>query len=157
MLSVGIFAARSHDKVRETLFPFLAQRCSVRRMTATTLVVEDDRLIRDLVCNPLHRDGHQVLEACDGAIPLEIVSNATMDLVITDFVMPKLDGIKFIEQVHSFQPRIPIILITGCPTPLSSTIKLDAMAVVLAKPFEFDALRSTVRRLLNSTSHTTTS
>jgi|GEM_PF-2306250 DNA-binding NtrC family response regulator len=151
------FAARSHGKVRETLFPFLAQRCSVRRMTATTLVVEDDRLIRDLVCNPLHRDGHQVLEACDGAIPLEIVSNATMDLVITDFVMPKLDGIKFIEQVHSFQPRIPIILITGCPTPLSSTIKLDAMAEVLAKPFEFDALRSTVRRLLNSTSHTTTS
>ena len=66
------FAARSHAKVRETLFPFLAQRCSVRRMTATTLVVEDDRLIRDLVCNPLHRDGHQVLEACDRAIPLEL-------------------------------------------------------------------------------------
>ena len=59
-----------------------------------------------------------------------------MDLVITDFVMPKLNGIKFIEQVHSFQPRIPIILITGCPTPLSSTIKLDAMAEVLAKPFD---------------------
>ena len=46
--------------------------CSVRRMTATILVVEDDRLIRDLVSKALHRDGHQVLEAHDGAIALEL-------------------------------------------------------------------------------------
>ena len=87
-------------------------------MTATILVVENDRLIRDFVSEALHRDGHQVLEACDGAIALEIVQTLRCDLVITDFVVPKLDEIKFIEQVHMFQTRIPIILITVGQIPL---------------------------------------
>src|SRR5262249_3828075 len=72
-------------------------------MTATILVVENDRLIRDLVSKSLHRDGHQVLEACDGAI-------ATMRSGDYRFCDAKTGRIKFIEQVHSFQPGIPIIL-----------------------------------------------
>jgi DNA-binding response OmpR family regulator len=56
-------------------------------MTATILVIEDDRLIRDLVSKALHRDGHQVYEACDGAIALEIVQTLRCDLVIIDFVV----------------------------------------------------------------------
>ena len=58
-------------------------------MTATILAVEDDRLIRDLVSEALHRDGHQVLGACDGAIALEIVQTLRCELVIIDFVVAK--------------------------------------------------------------------
>ncbi len=79
-------------------------------MTATILVVENDRLIRDFVSEVLHRDGHHALKACDGGIVLEIVQTLRCDLVNTDFVMQNW------MQVHSFQPRIPIILITGCLT-----------------------------------------
>jgi CheY-like chemotaxis protein len=117
-------------------------------MAANVLVVEDDRLNRNLICKVLRKESHQVVEACDGAIALEILQVLPFDLVITDFMMPKLNGIKFVEHLHSLQPRMPIIFITGF---LSGKTILDDVAEVLAKPFELDVLRSTVHRLLDST------
>ena len=120
-------------------------------MAANILVVEDDLLNRDLICKVLRKEGHRVVEACDGAIALEILQVLPFDLVITDFMMPKLNGIKFVEHLHSLQPRIPIIFITGFLSVISSKTILDDVAEVLAKPFELDVLRSTVHRLLDST------
>jgi CheY-like chemotaxis protein len=120
-------------------------------MAANILVVEDDLLNRDLICKVLRKEGHQVVEACDGAIALEILQVLAFDLVITDFVMPKLNGIEFVEHLHSLQPRIPIIFITGFLSVISGKTILDDVAEVLAKPFELDVLRSTVHRLLDST------
>ena len=124
-------------------------------MAATVLVVEDDRSIRALIYRMLLREGHQVLEASDGAIALEILQAIPCDLVITDFLMPKLSGIKFVEQLHSLQPQMPIILITGYPA-VSGTTIVDKVAEVLAKPFDLNMLRSTVHRLLTTTSHPST-
>jgi CheY-like chemotaxis protein len=124
-------------------------------VAATVLVVEDDRSNRDLISKVLRQDGYQVLEACDGAIALEMLQTLRCDLVITDFLMPKLNGIKFVEQLLSLQPRIPIILITGYLSALSSTPIVDKVAEVLAKPFDLNVLRSTVRRLLDTTPHAT--
>ena len=75
----------------------------------------------------------------------------SFDLVITDFVMPKLNGIEFVEHLHSLRPRIPIIFITGFLTVISGKTILDDVAEVLAKPFGPDVLLSTVHRLLIST------
>jgi len=120
-------------------------------MAANILIVEDDLLNRDLICKVLRKEGHQVVEACDGAIALEILQVLPFDLVITDFVMPKLNGIEFVEHLHSLQPRIPIIFITGFLSVISGKTILDDVAEVLAKPFELDVFRSTVHRLLDST------
>jgi CheY-like chemotaxis protein len=120
-------------------------------MAANILVVEDDLLNRDLICKVLRKEGYRVVEACDGAIALEILQVLPFDLVITDFMMPKLNGIEFVEHLHSLQPRIPIIFITGFLSVISSKTILDDVAEVLAKPFELDVLRSTVHRLLDST------
>jgi two-component system cell cycle response regulator CpdR len=124
-------------------------------VAATVLVFEDDRSNRDLISKVLRQDGYQILEACDGAIALEMLQTLRCDLVITDFLMPKLNGIKFVEQLLSLQPRIPIILITGYLSALSSTPIVDKVAEVLAKPFDLNVLRSTVRRLLDTTPHAT--
>ena len=124
-------------------------------MTATVLVVEDDRSNRDLISKVLWQDGHQILEACDGAIALEMLHTLRCDLVITDFLMPKLNGIKFIEQLHTLKPRMPIILITGYLSAVSGTPIVDKVADVLAKPFDLKVLRSTVRQLLDTTPHAT--
>ena len=75
-----------------------------------------------------------------------------MDLVITDFVMPKLNGIKFVEQLHALQPRMPIIFITGYLSAASGAKILDEVAAILAKPFEPDVLRSTVNRVIAANS-----
>ena len=73
--------------------------------------------------------------------------------MITDFVMPRLNGLKFVEQLHPLQPRLPIILISGYLSAISGKAILDNVAEVIPKPFELDVLRSTVQRLLKSTSH----
>jgi len=95
-------------------------------MATHVLVVEDDRLNRNLICKVLRNEG----------------------LVITDFVMPRLNGLKFVEQLHSLQPRLPIILITGYLSAISGKAILDNVAEIIPKPFELDVLRSTVHRML---------
>jgi CheY-like chemotaxis protein len=116
----------------------------------TILVVEDDRRGRYLVCEVLRREGYQVEEARDGAEALEVIRTKRIDLVITDLVMPKLNGFKFVEQLRLINPRMPIIFTTGYLSVITGKTLLQDIAEVLPKPFEFDALRSTVKRLLAS-------
>ena len=122
-------------------------------MAANVLVVEDDRLNRSLICKVLRNAGHQVVEACDGAEALELLNAQRFDLVITDFMMPRLNGLKLVEQLHPLQPRLPIIFVTGYLSAISGKAILDNVAEVIPKPFELDVLRSTVQRVLESTSH----
>jgi two-component system, cell cycle sensor histidine kinase and response regulator CckA len=117
-------------------------------MPANILVVEDDRVSRNLICEVLRNEGHQVVEGSDGAEALELVYAQRFDLVISDFVMPKLNGLKFVEQLHRLQPTLPIIFITGYLSTISGQTILDEVAEVLPKPFELSVLRSTVQRLL---------
>jgi CheY-like chemotaxis protein len=117
-------------------------------MAANILVVEDDPLNRYLISKVLRYEGYQIVEASDGAEALELLCAQCFDLVITDFVMPRLNGRKFIEQLHFLHPRIPIIFITAYRSVISGKAILDDVAEVLPKPFELNVLRSTVQRLL---------
>ena len=116
----------------------------------TILVVEDDPRGRYLVCEVLRREGYQVAEAANGAEALDIVRTQRMNLVITDLVMPKVNGFKFVEQLHTIDPRMPIIFITGYLAAVTGKTLLQDIAEVLPKPFEFDPLRSAVKRALTS-------
>ena len=120
-------------------------------MAQNILVVEDDRLNRELLSKVLRQEGYQVLEACDGDIALKILQVLPCDLVITDFLMPMLNGIEFVDQLRSLQPQMPVIFITGYLSAISDKKIVDEVAEILAKPFEPNVLRSSVRRLLDST------
>jgi adenylate cyclase len=74
-------------------------------MGANILVVDDDLPNRELISKALRMDGHRLVEASDGVLALELVKMFSFDLVITDFVMPKLNGLKFVEALHSTYPR----------------------------------------------------
>ena len=124
-------------------------------MAAIILVVEDDRLNRELISRVLRQEGYQVLEACDGDIALKILQVLPCDLVITDFLMPMLNGIEFVDQLRSLQPQMPVIFITGYLSAISDKKIVDDVAEILAKPFEPSVLRSSVRRLLDSTPRAT--
>src|SRR4029077_18913959 len=97
-------------------------------MAANVLVVEDDRLNRNLICKVLRNEGHQVFEASDGTEGLELLYEQHFDLVITDFGMPRLNGLKSVEQLHPLQPRLPIIFITGYLSAISGKAILDNVA-----------------------------
>jgi CheY-like chemotaxis protein len=124
-------------------------------MAQNILVVEDDRLNRELLSKVLRQEGYQVVEACDGDIALKILQVLPCDLVITDFLMPMLNGIEFVDQLRSLQPQMPVIFITGYLSAISDKKIVDEVAEILAKPFEPSVLRSSVRRLLDSTPRAT--
>jgi DNA-binding NtrC family response regulator len=117
-------------------------------MAVNILVVDDDSLNRGLICKVLRQEGHRVVEACDGAQALELFSARRFDLVITDFVLPKVNGLKVVEHVHSLRPQMPVIFTTGNLSAVAGKVILDDATEFLPKPFEIDTLRSTVQRLL---------
>jgi CheY-like chemotaxis protein len=120
-------------------------------MAQNIMVVDDDRLNRELLSKVLRQEGYQVLEACDGDLALKILQAFPCDLVITDFLMPILNGIEFVKQLRSLQPQIPIIFMTGYLSAISDKKIIDEVAEILAKPFEPRVLRSSVHRLLDAT------
>jgi DNA-binding NtrC family response regulator len=121
-------------------------------MAASILVIEDDPSIRNLICRALCKEGYQIVEASNGAQALKLLCTQRFDLVITAFVMPKVNGLKLVEELHSVHPRIPIIFMTGHLSVLSGNAILNGVAEILPKPFDLAVLRSTIQRMLHGSS-----
>jgi CheY-like chemotaxis protein len=115
------------------------------------LVVDDEQGLRDLVCRTLRAEGYKTLEATHGGEALEIVESGpeTIDLVVTDVVMPGMDGRELGRRLARSRPTLPILYMSayevndifqrGSPT---------LSAPFLQKPFPRDGLISSVEQLL---------
>jgi len=77
------------------------------------LVVEDDRFLRDIIEKNLTRNGYDVLQAENGKIGLDIYENNHIDLIITDIMMPVMDGNQLVKSVRYQDSDIPIIMLTA--------------------------------------------
>jgi Response regulator containing CheY-like receiver, AAA-type ATPase, and DNA-binding domains len=82
----------------------------------TILVVEDEINIRKLMRNSLERKGYNVLEANDGEKALEILDLNYTDLIITDIMMPKIDGIELARDLREAGYQVPILIATAKET-----------------------------------------
>lgn len=80
---------------------------------ARILLVDDDPEIRRLLMRHLWRMGYMVQEAGNGEAAVTLVSKAVYDVVITDMVMPCLDGLGLLEKLRSLDPDLPVIVLTG--------------------------------------------
>jgi two-component system, OmpR family, response regulator len=119
-------------------------------MAAKILFVEDEPLARKLFCQVLRDEGYRVMEAGDGTEALDLLQTQHVDLVISDFMMPKMQGTKLVEHLHFFHPGIPVMLITGYLPEVSGEDILQEVAEVMPKPIDLDAFRSKVKKLLNN-------
>lgn len=77
------------------------------------LVAEDDYNINKLICKYLEKAGYSPLSALDGEEAIELFENEYIDLVISDVMMPHIDGITLIKQIRSLNKDIPILLLTA--------------------------------------------
>ena len=77
------------------------------------LVAEDDLALNKLICKVLEKDGHFVISKKDGEEALCALDEMHMDLIVTDIMMPKLDGYEFVENIRSFNPTVPILVVTA--------------------------------------------
>ena len=116
---------------------------------ATVLVVDDDQSVRGLVRRILAEQGYTILEAEDGAagLDLALAHAGCIDLLLTDVIMPKINGITLATRLREARPGLAVLYMSGY---LESTMLLakDSKAVMLQKPFTSDRLVAAVRRAL---------
>lgn len=121
-------------------------------MAARILVIDDDPLVRATLRALLEGEGYEVTIAVDGENGLEAFRRHTPDLVITDIVMPEVEGIETIRQMREIAPNLPILAISGGGRGVSLDYLRMAQRLgateVLAKPFEAEELVGVVARCL---------
>jgi CheY-like chemotaxis protein len=102
------------------------------------LVIDDEAIVRRLVRRVLEREGASVLEAEDGEQGLRLVQEHAKDLalVITDLVMPVIDGFEVAEVLSIFQPDIPVLAMSGH----ASVPGADRRLAIIKKPFPVSSL-----------------
>jgi CheY-like chemotaxis protein len=125
---------------------------------AKILIVDDDGGVRATIRLLLERAGHSVVTASDGRGGLAHLEAGDFDLLFLDIFMPGMDGIETMRLVHQRRPLLPIIVISGNPSPseqgripdfLTMATKLGAVSS-LQKPFRPAALLSAVAGCLEA-------
>lgn len=105
------------------------------------LIAEDDPAVRSFVLRALSHRGHEVTGVCDGVEALEMLKRQDYDLLITDIVMPGLDGIGLSLKVASDHPELPILLMTGYAAERQRAYNLNELICqVVTKPFSLQEI-----------------
>jgi two-component system response regulator AtoC len=112
---------------------------------ARILIADDEPNLRRVLVAILRRDGHDVVQAVDGAEAIERISSGDVDVVITDLRMPKVDGMEVLRHTSRTNPQVPVIMITayGSVGQAVEAIKAGAFDYI-EKPFEQDQIRIVV-------------
>jgi CheY-like chemotaxis protein len=116
---------------------------------AKILVIDDLDDARATICEMLERGGYEVVQASNGNEGLKMIERHALHAVVTDIIMPEMEGLEFIRTIKS-KHKLPIIAITGSiDTPyLQAALKLGAL-YGLHKPFKQAELLSTVQKVLH--------
>ena len=119
--------------------------------SATVLLVEDDRPLLEFFSTVLRRDGHTVLEAENGAEALELSEGHTggpIDILLTDVVLPYMDGAQLAERIMEVRPEIRVILTSGLPMEIvMERCGPGFKGEFLPKPFSVFDLSGRIKRL----------
>ena len=114
------------------------------------LIVEDDERIASLVRGGLEEHGYNVMVAYDGETGKKLVLQNDYDLIISDIILPKINGVDLCKQIRAAKPNTPVILLTALNTTDDIIEGFDAGADdYLTKPFDFRILLARVKALLN--------
>jgi len=128
----------------------------------TVLIVDDEADVRDSVAEVLGREGYEVVTAENATVGLALLEDQPFDLLITDIIMPDIDGVRAIKRVRKSLPDLKIIAISGGgnfgqnayqPQAITTTAFLQAAAEagadwVITKPFQRADLVSCINRVL---------
>jgi CheY-like chemotaxis protein len=150
----GAFAELAARRITPVAQSALPADAAIEAATETVLVAEDESGVRSVLVRALRSRGYEVLEAKNGEDALLVAErhNAPIHLVVTDVVMPSMNGTELFHALRGWYPRMRVLFISGYA---KSTIPPDAFvegqgAAFLAKPFTVEQLLTEVRRLLQA-------
>ncbi len=113
------------------------------------LVIEDDRKMRDGVVELLKDEGYLVDSAENGKNGLEAIKTNDYDIVLTDLIMPTVDGMAILRETKRMKPKTHVILITAFATVENAVEAMKAGASeYITKPFKIDEVQTKIRRIL---------
>ncbi|MFD1327989.1 response regulator [Mycoplana ramosa] len=116
---------------------------------ARILITEDEDSLRIFVARALRLDGHETVEAADGAQGLETLLEGEFDLLLSDIRMPVMDGIELAHRAADAHPNLKILLMTGYAEQRERAEDLAEKIIdVVAKPFSLPDIRTAVARAL---------
>jgi two-component system, cell cycle sensor histidine kinase and response regulator CckA len=117
---------------------------------AFVLVVDDEPGVRRFATRALEREGYSVLQAGDGTEALELLSsrNGAIEVVVSDIVMPRMNGVELMQSLATSHPHLPVILMSGYATTALSELGIAAPCSVLSKPFTAERLLEEVQRCI---------
>ena len=149
---VTLYLPRSLSEDCAQPAPVPAQEIPRARDGETVLVVEDEAAVRMLVVEVLHELGYQVLEAFDAGSAQSILEQGQhLDLLVSDFGLPGLNGRQLVERVRDQRPGLKVLFITGyVPQSEMHSDFLGPGMDILTKPFSIDALAARIRQLIDS-------
>ena len=119
---------------------------------ARIIVIDDQEPIRRIVRRALEQEGHEVLDASEGEMGMQLLERHTAAVVITDIFMPGQDGILTLRQIRKQFPAVKVIVISGGDSTGLLDLRHDAELLgavkSLQKPFTSAELVETVRDVL---------
>ena len=116
------------------------------------LLAEDDDSMREYLARALERTGYNVTACESGVVALERLQKESFDLLLTDIVMPELDGIELAQRAAQIYPDLRVMFITGFAAVTLQNGAMPPEAKVLSKPFHLRDLVLEVDRMFQSSS-----
>ena len=113
-------------------------------------MVDDEPLVRRFAARVLEEEGFRVSEAADGAEALRVVQEGApdFDAVVSDIVMPRLNGVELLQILSSTHPQLPVLLMSGYASGELEGMGIAAPCAFLPKPFARERLIEELRRCL---------
>ena len=114
------------------------------------LLAEDDESMRVYLARALERVGYEVVSVDRGTEALPLLEKERFDLLLTDIVMPEMDGIELAQKASTIAPDMRVMFITGFAAVALKAGKAAPQAKVLSKPFHLRDLVAEVDRLFQT-------
>ena len=112
------------------------------------LLVDDEERYRELIARVLTKAGYEVVEASDGIEALSLLEKSKIDLVLSDILMPALNGYALVARLRAKWPSMPVILMTGFLSQDAAKNMMNGSVEFIPKPIDVAALIAVIERLL---------
>ena len=113
------------------------------------LVVDDEKLIRNVICEYLTLNEYEFEEASDGIEAVEKVKNTHFDIIIMDIMMPKMDGYEAVKKIREFDKKIPVIMLSARADEYDKLMGFDiGVDDYVTKPFSPKEIIARIKAIL---------
>ncbi len=137
------------DLIITTLMKYDSANVTTPKSMRKVLVIDDDNSLLTLLIEAIKVLGYDVVACRNGADAREAFANEKFDLVISDFMLPDVNGVILLRELKKLNPALPIVIVTGYPWAYTPAMaKADGIDGYLGKPFRINQLEQVMAGLL---------